>query len=899
MPLRPVLLLLCLLALFVGASIAGARDNGPDQNRGKHLKPVSGLTLTSATPTTLSIDWRAAREHDEDAEDGGRKTLRYDVFLDGALALTTTQTQAQLTGLKCGTDHRIGVRARDTKGRVSPLSTLRASTAECDTTPPTMPSNLQVVDVLETGFTVTWSPSTDAEGVAGYDITLDGVSVGSTTETRRVFDAMSCEETHRVSIVARDTNGNRSAAGETEAKTAKCPDHTPPTAPTGLTVTDRQQTGFTVGWQASSDNEGVTGYDLSLDGTSAGTTSSLSHAFTGLSCGEAHKVSIVARDAAGNGSEAAEIPATTADCPPPPPAADLFVSPTGTDTDQRWRYLATTYDGTTVRLYVDGLEVGSTPASGQMLPSDGALRMGGNNVFSEWFAGLLDEVRLFGRALSPAEIRAEMMSASPQASGLAAAYSFNEGAGENVADSSANVNNGAISGATWAPEGRFGAALAFDGVDDMVSVPDADSLDFADGMTLAGWVKPRTSNDYQTLVTKEAEKIEVYGLWPSTNKGQVPSGHVFIGDYHEALGAAPLTFNDCRSTPCASLQAAYLAARRGEVVQVDGGTYDGNQVLPADRGKLGDGVVLFKPAPGATVTIAGEVFVDGSHVEFRDMRMDSGWQVRAGADDVTFRDVSSAHLFIFSASNVNVLGGEIGPGKGLDFDSIIASAGGGAQPPTNILIKGVRFYDWSRPAGSDFHTECLQIGSAVNLTISGNRFQRCATHDIFIRSWGEVNGSLSPLRNIVIENNFLDETLDGFYTLAISNDLGTPDATFVVRNNSSLQAMSLDPRLNPGDDTSPANASILVYGNIIGFQQSNGCTATLYGFNVMELGTTCGPTDIVASVEYVDRALFDLHLAPGSAAIDRGDPSSFPGVDLDGDARPAGGAPDAGADERG
>ena len=43
---------------------------------------------------------------------------------------------------------------------------------------------------------------------------------------------------------------------------------------------------------------------------------------------------------------------------------------------------------------------------------------------------------------------------------------------------------------------------------------------------------------------------------------------------------------------------------------------------------------------------------------------------------------------------------------------------------------------------------------------------------------------------------------------------------------------------------------------------------------------------------------FDLHLAPNSEAINRGDPGSFPAGDIDGQARPDAGGPDAGADER-
>ena len=47
----------------------------------------------------------------------------------------------------------------------------------------------------------------------------------------------------------------------------------------------------------------------------------------------------------------------------------------------------------------------------------------------------------------------------------------------------------------------------------------------------------------------------------------------------------------------------------------------------------------------------------------------------------------------------------------------------------------------------------------------------------------------------------------------------------------------------------------------------------------------------------MNAAAGDLHLKPGSAAIDSGDPASYPARDIDGNARPGGAAPDAGADE--
>ncbi|MCW2984052.1 MAG: hypothetical protein JWR63_1622, partial [Conexibacter sp.] len=73
-----------------------------------------------------------------------------------------------------------------------------------------------------------------------------------------------------------------------------------------------------------------------------------------------------------------------------------------------WSHLATTYDGTTLRLYVNGTEVGSHAVSGAIKTSTGALRIGGNKVWGEWFAGRIDEVRVYNRALSSTEVKTDM-----------------------------------------------------------------------------------------------------------------------------------------------------------------------------------------------------------------------------------------------------------------------------------------------------------------------------------------------------------------------------------------------------------------------------------------------------------------------------------------------------------
>jgi hypothetical protein len=79
-----------------------------------------------------------------------------------------------------------------------------------------------------------------------------------------------------------------------------------------------------------------------------------------------------------------------------------------------WTHLATTYDGTTQRIYVNGALVASRPLTGAIAVGNGALRIGGNNSWAgEFFSGLIDEVRVYNRALTNAEITTDMSTPLP------------------------------------------------------------------------------------------------------------------------------------------------------------------------------------------------------------------------------------------------------------------------------------------------------------------------------------------------------------------------------------------------------------------------------------------------------------------------------------------------------
>jgi len=76
-----------------------------------------------------------------------------------------------------------------------------------------------------------------------------------------------------------------------------------------------------------------------------------------------------------------------------------------------WSHVAATYDGAALKLYVNGTLVKSTPGSGAIATAVTPLQIGGNTVWGEYFAGIIDDVRVYNHALSAAEIQADLQTA--------------------------------------------------------------------------------------------------------------------------------------------------------------------------------------------------------------------------------------------------------------------------------------------------------------------------------------------------------------------------------------------------------------------------------------------------------------------------------------------------------
>lgn len=210
-----------------------------------------------------------------------------------------------------------------------------------------------------------------------------------------------------------------------------------------------------------------------------------------------------------------------------------------TDTDGLWHHACITYDGTTRRLYLDGVQKATDTTS--LVTTSGNVMIGRNSDLAEAFPGNIDDVRVYNRALSAAEVKnmyqgGESRVSSSQArtgleNGLVAHWTF-DGKDTVTApnDTSGNGNNGILVGhatPTGVP-GKLGQALSFDGSTDGVRVGYNSSLDTPNAFTAAIWIyddgdgnqghtfnRDDGSSDRDWIIRRDDDTTGNYHIWNS------------------------------------------------------------------------------------------------------------------------------------------------------------------------------------------------------------------------------------------------------------------------------------------------------------------------------------------------------------------------------------------------
>lgn len=313
----------------------------------------TNLVASGTTATSTNLSWTASTDN--------IGVTGYNVYRNGTLVSTASGTSTVASGLAGSTTYSFTVRAFDAAGNLSAVSnTATVTTLEGTTTYCASQGNNTAderigkvvfgsINNTSTGtagyedftsistsvaqgssntitITPTWTGTVYSEGYAVFiDYNKDGdfADSGETVWTKTAstttpvsgsftIPATASTGTTRMRVSMKyngvPTSCETFTYGQVEDYTViitgTTADTQAPTAPTSLTASNIADTSATLSWNASTDNVGVTGYDVYQGTTNIGTVTTTSANITGLTANTSYSFSVRAKDAAGNVSSA-------------------------------------------------------------------------------------------------------------------------------------------------------------------------------------------------------------------------------------------------------------------------------------------------------------------------------------------------------------------------------------------------------------------------------------------------------------------------------------------------------------------------------------------------------------------------------------------------------------------
>jgi exo-poly-alpha-galacturonosidase len=259
----------------------------------------------TATATSVSLDWPAA------ADNVG--VTKYRVLENGTPIADVTGQNYQAIGLAPAQSYRFAIQAGDEIGdwTTGPTITVH-TTGTRDTTAPVTPATpVHVAGVGTTWAGLSWQPATDNYGVDHYVVLANGVPAGRFTTTIGTVGHLRPGTSYQFAVVAVDATGNATTYPVAAAVTNPPYDTGAPVWPhrSVIRVSALGPTSATLTWTPATDDQGVVGYRVYVDGqpvgsgftpvNTAATTASTSYRITGLAPGSRHTVRVEAGDAAG------------------------------------------------------------------------------------------------------------------------------------------------------------------------------------------------------------------------------------------------------------------------------------------------------------------------------------------------------------------------------------------------------------------------------------------------------------------------------------------------------------------------------------------------------------------------------------------------------------------------
>jgi len=296
----------------------------------------TALVASALNNTSFTLTWTASTDN--------VGVVSYEIFAGTTSKGTTTSNSMSISGLTANTSYTMTVKAKDAAGNVSVASTslvvktLTApnialnKTANASTTATTYTAS----KAFDGNTTTQWrsisetNPWIYVDLGASYSVTRVYLSwntyYGTAYQIQTSNDASTWTTIKtlsgqnggvddntgltgsgryvRIYVTSRNNTSNGVRVVEMQVYGTLSVDTQAPTAPTALASSAITQTSFNLTWSASTDNIGVTSYEIFSGTTSMGTTTSTSFDVTGLTAATAYTMSVKAKDAAGNISSA-------------------------------------------------------------------------------------------------------------------------------------------------------------------------------------------------------------------------------------------------------------------------------------------------------------------------------------------------------------------------------------------------------------------------------------------------------------------------------------------------------------------------------------------------------------------------------------------------------------------
>ena len=300
---------------------------------------ISDLTASNTSEVSTLLSWSAASDN--------VGVTNYEIFSDSeSIGNVGILTSFSVNGLTPNTNYVFYVVASDNAGNTSlPSNTVSVLTFP-DTEAPSAVNDLSASSTTASETLLSWSGATDNIGVSNYQIFQDGALIGnSQLQTTFQVTGLNPTTSYTFIVIAQDVAGNSSlSSNSVNVLTDALPalDTEAPSAVSNLSASNTSFNGTLLSWSPSSDNVGVTNYQIFQDNNNIGNSGTLtSFTVSGLSSETTYVFSIRAQDSAGNTSSTSNLVTVTTtpipDTTPPAPVSNLSASnTTSTSTLLSW-----------------------------------------------------------------------------------------------------------------------------------------------------------------------------------------------------------------------------------------------------------------------------------------------------------------------------------------------------------------------------------------------------------------------------------------------------------------------------------------------------------------------------------------------------------------------------------